>query len=83
MFERRLALPENAKKYVEMTIKKYPDKMTVFIQDKGQGFDFKQYLTMDPSRAFDNHGRGIAIANSYLDLQYFDPGNRVLVTIPF
>lgn len=83
ILEQRLAFPENTEKYVEMTVKKYPDTMTVLIEDKGQGFAFQKYLRMDPSRTFDNHGRGIAIANSYLDLQYLGTGNRVMVTIPF
>ncbi|MBI1805510.1 MAG: response regulator [Ignavibacteria bacterium] len=83
MLDRRLALPENAEKCVEVTVKKYPDKITVMVKDGGPGFDFQKYLTMDPSRAFDNHGRGIAIANSYLSLQYFGTGSQVLITIPF
>ncbi|NVM21787.1 MAG: response regulator [Desulfobacterales bacterium] len=81
--ERRLALPEHAGKDVEVRIKKYPDKMTVLIADHGPGFDFGNYLELDESRALDNHGRGIAIANTYLNLQYHGTGNEVMITIPF
>ena len=78
----RLASPENSEKYVEVTINKYQDKTTVLIKDQGDGFDFKKYLTLDETRAFDNHGRGIAIARSYLKLEYLGNGNEVLITIP-
>ena len=78
-----LDLPEHAAKYVDVFIKKYPKKMTVLIEDQGPGFDFRKYLKLDGTRLFDNHGRGIAIANSCLELEYLGSGNRVLVTIPF
>ena len=80
--ERRLALPENAEKFVEMKIKKYANGITVELEDKGAGFDFARYLRMDESRVFDNHGRGIALSGEYLDLNYVGKGNRVVVTIP-
>lgn len=32
------------------------------ITDQGEGFAWERYLEMDPSRAFDTHGRGIAMA---------------------
>ena len=79
----RLALPENSGKDVKIQIKKYPNKLAVLIEDEGSGFDYKRYLAMDESRAFHNHGRGIAMASSWLDLEYLGNGNKVLVTIPF
>ena len=81
--EERLTLPEYSKKFVEVKINRHEDKMDVFVIDQGEGFDYKKYLTMDESRAFDNHGRGIAIANSTLDLEYRGNGNQVLITIPY
>ncbi len=81
--QNRQALPENVAKFVEVHIKKHHDKMTILIEDHGQGFDFKNYLTLDEKRAFDNHGRGIAIARAYLSFKYLGNGNQVLVTIPF
>ncbi len=81
--ERRLSLPEHAEKHVTMRMKRYEDKMTVLIEDMGPGFDFSRYLGLDESRLMDNHGRGIAMARAYLDLQYLGTGNRVLVTVPF
>ena len=80
--ERRLALPQYARKYVEVRVKKSKDEMTVLITDQGPGFDFKKYLVLDESRVFDTHGRGIALANGLRDLQYLGTGNQVLITIP-
>jgi anti-sigma regulatory factor (Ser/Thr protein kinase) len=68
---------------VDVQVKRYPDKLTVLIQDTGKGFDFTKYLTLDEKRLLDNHGRGIAMARMFLDLAYQDSGNKVLVTIPF
>ncbi|MGE5462637.1 MAG: hypothetical protein ACM3PS_04745, partial [Syntrophothermus sp.] len=81
--ERRLALPEHAAKYATARITREADKLTAFIEDQGPGFDYARFLVMDESRAFDNHGRGIAMANSCLQLEYLGKGNKVLVTIPF
>lgn len=80
---RRIALPENAGKYVTLEVKRSMEKMTVLVRDEGPGFDFKTYLELDESRLMDNHGRGIAMAKVYLDIDYKGNGSSVLVTIPF
>lgn len=80
--KRRLTLPENKNKWVTMKMKKVDNELNVIIEDEGKGFDWEKYLTIDDERIFDNHGRGIAICNSYLKLQYFDRGNKVLVKLP-
>ena len=42
--------------------------MQVRIVDEGDGFDFEEYLDFSVDRAFDLHGRGIAVANKeFLD----------------
>jgi anti-sigma regulatory factor (Ser/Thr protein kinase) len=79
--DRRLALPQHQKKMVSLTFSKSAHGVTVLIEDEGPGFDYSRYVRFDESRAFDNHGRGIAIAGSLLDLQFLGRGNRVLVTI--
>lgn len=81
--ERRLQDPAHANKFVSLEFRRHPNKITVLVEDQGSGFDFGQYLSFDESRVFDNHGRGIAMTRLYLDLQYLDSGNKVLVTIPF
>jgi DNA-binding response OmpR family regulator len=80
--ERRLAMSENAQKYVEVRISRSGGKVVVQIEDQGNGFDFARYLRMDESRVFDNHGRGIALSSEFLGLEYKGRGNEVVVTIP-
>lgn len=79
--DRRLAMPENAKKSVRVTFKRLPDRINILIEDQGPGFEWQKYLKMDEVRVFDNHGRGIAITREYLDIQFFPPGNKVLITV--
>jgi DNA-binding response OmpR family regulator len=79
--ERRLSLPENASKIVKVTITNTGDMLLLTIEDQGRGFDFQRFLSMDEQRVFDNHGRGIAIANYSLSLNYEGVGNRVRVAV--
>jgi hypothetical protein len=81
--ERRVLQPENAAKFVDIHVKRNASSMTVLIEDQGRGFDFRKFLTLDEKRLLDNHGRGIAIARAYLEIEYQGSGNKVLVTIPF
>jgi sigma-B regulation protein RsbU (phosphoserine phosphatase) len=77
--ERRLALPENRDKFVEVDFERRPDEIAITISDQGRGFNWEKYLTISPERVFDSHGRGIAMANlmSFSRLEYHAPGNRV------
>jgi DNA-binding response OmpR family regulator len=79
---RRLALPENQKKYATVRMRRDGRIMRIEIEDQGPGFDFKRFMQIDESRLFDNHGRGIAIARSALNVEFLQPGNKVIVTIP-
>ena len=81
--ERRLALPENNNKSVILEFDRSEDQVTFFIQDQGSGFDWQNYLEISPDRAFDNHGRGIAMANmlSFDHLEYRGNGNQLLAVI--
>ncbi len=79
--ERRLTLPEYKNRKVKVCLKKEDTTMSMTIEDEGDGFDFQKFLQFDDSRIFDNHGRGIAIVNSYLNMQYLDKGNKVLVKL--
>lgn len=77
---RRLELEENKHKYAEVHIKTCIEGgMIVTISDQGKGFDYNKYLSIDDSRLFESHGRGIAIANTILKIQYLDRGNKVMV----
>ena len=80
--DRRIALPENAKKFVVVRLKKEERVLRVEIEDQGSGFDFLRYLKIEESRLFDNHGRGIAMAAASLPLQFVGKGNKIIVSIP-
>jgi CheY-like chemotaxis protein/anti-sigma regulatory factor (Ser/Thr protein kinase) len=81
--ERRLALPENAGKRVRIAYEKRGEESRFTIRDEGAGFDWRRFLDVDPSRAFDTHGRGIAVARrfSFDALEYHDPGNEVVARV--
>lgn len=80
--EHRLSFRENREKYVQVTFRKQPDRIVIIVEDMGYGFDFEKFLHLDDSRAFHNHGRGIALLNSVYPLKYIGRGNKVLVEIP-
>ena len=50
------------------------------ISDQGEGFDCAAYLQLDPERAFDLNGRGIAMAKqlSFSSLRYLGSGNTLI-----
>lgn len=81
--ERRERLPENADKRVEVRFERTPEAIQFTVQDQGPGFAWDGYLDFDPERAFDPHGRGIAIARamSFDRLEYLGNGNTVRVSV--
>ena len=56
---------------------------SVIITDPGPGFDWRSYLTINPERAVDSHGRGIArAAQAAFDrVSYNESGNRVVASV--
>ena len=81
--QRRLALPENAAKRAEVSFERADGQLRFTIRDQGRGFDWQTYLQIDPQRAFDTHGRGIAMANrlSFSHIEYRGCGNEVVGTV--
>jgi len=81
--EKRIKSPKNSDKWVNISFEQHDNKITISIRDQGQGFDWHNYLELDPDRAFDNHGRGIAMAKmlSFDSIEYIGVGNEVKVTI--
>ncbi|HUX90057.1 MAG TPA: response regulator [Gallionellaceae bacterium] len=81
--EQRQLSPQYSNQKVEVVMDKGPDTFTVTITDQGQGFDWKKYLDFDPARAFDLHGRGIAMSSglSFDHLEYLGKGNSVVTTV--
>lgn len=68
---------------VEVNIEISPEEVVVSIQDQGNGFDWTNYLDFSPERAFDLHGRGIAMAKllGFDSLEYLGKGNKVLTRV--
>ncbi len=81
--QRRLSLPENAGKRAEVAFERNEENIRFVIRDHGKGFDWQRYMQVDPQRAFDTHGRGIAMANrlSFSHIEYRGSGNEVVGTI--
>jgi DNA-binding response OmpR family regulator len=79
----RLTLPEHKGKTATLEFSKTDSEIRFFIKDKGDGFDWEQYMTIKPERAFDNHGRGIAMANqvSFSRIEYKGKGNEVVAVV--
>lgn len=81
--ERRSKDPRFINRVVTVSCEQKKDTLTVSIQDQGKGFDWEQYLSLSPDRAYDPHGRGIALANmnSFVALKYQGNGNSVIAVL--
>ncbi|MGD2116747.1 MAG: response regulator [Chromatiales bacterium] len=81
--EQRLQQGDYASKMARVKLIREAGQIQFLITDEGAGFDFENYLEMDPARAFDNHGRGIAVARllSFDSLEYHGNGNEVRVGV--
>jgi hypothetical protein len=77
--ERRLALPEYAARQVRVDFERTPTGVSYVVRDEGGGFDPTRFLTLEPERATDWHGRGIALARmtSFDHVEYRGCGNEV------
>ena len=77
--KKRLQLSEHKNKKVLVSFKREGLINKILIEDEGDGFEWQKYLKLDPLRAFDSHGRGIAMANlmSVDEITYKGCGNKV------
>lgn len=77
--ERRLASQELGSRRAEVKIHRSESELIFQICDQGVGFNWAGYLEMSPERAFDTHGRGIAMSRliSFDRLEYLGRGNEV------
>lgn len=75
----RLSSPPYSSRVATAQFSRQSQGLSLHITDQGNGFDWKQYLDFDPERAFDTHGRGIAMANkiSFDRIEYWGNGNQV------
>lgn len=80
----RLSSSTYKDKYATVEFARSDNEITFLITDQGDGFDWHQYLEISPERAFDSHGRGIALAHSvsFDQIEYLDNGKQVCVTVP-
>jgi len=80
---RRLSETPYADRQVRVEFERLRDRIQVTITDEGRGFDWRQYLDIDPARLNHQHGRGIAMSRliSFDDVEYHGPGNQVSVGI--
>lgn len=81
--DRRASLPENATKGLQVGFRREGGVITLRVADQGKGFDWQNYLAMNPERAFDPNGRGIALARmmSFSSVRYEGCGNIAIATI--
>ena len=80
---RRMELPEYRELEVEVSYERSEEEIRIRIQDQGGGFQWQDYASVDPTRVFDAHGRGIAMARimSFDRVEYYGNGNEVLGVI--
>lgn len=80
---RRLADPALGARRATLSFERAPEQLVIEITDEGPGFDWARFLELDPERAFDSHGRGIAMARrmAFSTLEYLGKGNRVRATV--
>lgn len=81
--ESRLGSPEFGQRTAELEFRRDAGELNFLIRDQGTGFDWQGYLEMRPERAFDTHGRGIAMSRliSFDRLEYRGCGNEVEAAI--
>ena len=80
---RREAMPENKMKKVRVFFEKNENEITVTVKDEGKGFDWTEFIEMNPARATDPNGRGIVKARifSFDNMEYKGNGNEVCCTV--
>ena len=81
--DRRAALATNIEKEVKLQFQRDMHSITLRVIDQGNGFDWQSFLEIEPERAFDPNGRGIALARllSFSTLIYEGGGNTAVATI--
>lgn len=82
--DRRSCLPENSGKRLQVSLRREAQQLNLRVADEGNGFAWENYLEMQPGRAFDPNGRGIALARmlSFSSISYEGCGNVARATIP-
>lgn len=81
--EKRCKSSKYKKRFAKISIERHKSKISFYIEDQGRGFNWEQYMTLDPKRLLDPNGRGIlcASATGFDSICYEKPGNKVRCTI--
>jgi anti-sigma regulatory factor (Ser/Thr protein kinase) len=81
--ERRLADTAYRAREARLLLARSKDAVEFVVQDEGAGFNWHPYLEMSPDRAFDTHGRGIAMSRllSFDHIEYRGSGNQVVCRV--
>ncbi len=81
--DRRAGLPENLGKRLRISFQRDAGQIMLRVADEGRGFDWHDYLEMNPQRACDPNGRGIALARmlSFSSIRYEGVGNVAVAAI--
>lgn len=81
--ERRLSQPDYGLRRARLSIKRDQAGVHFQISDEGSGFDWRSFIEMSPARAFDTHGRGIAMSRllSFDRLEYLGNGNEAVGSV--
>lgn len=81
--ELRLQLAPYSERLVTVSMERSSSACIVTIADQGDGFDWQRYVEFSPERAFDLHGRGIAMskAMSFDGVEYQGSGNSVVIKV--
>ena len=81
--DRRMVLPEYRGRRVFVRLEIQPERSTLSIRDEGSGFDWQPFMEIQPERAFDLHGRGIAMSKlmSFDEVNYSGCGNTVELVV--
>ena len=81
--QQRLQTPGLGERIAEVAVTRQDGGIYLVVTDQGEGFDWKNFLKINPSRADQMHGRGIAMANSisFDKLTYNDKGNKAVAFV--
>ena len=78
--ERRQTMDHYKTRKANAVITRKEEGIYIVVTDEGEGFVWQSYMSIDPARAGDNHGRGIAQAraSSFDKLTFNEKGNQAI-----
>lgn len=81
--DKRAKLPAFIDKKVVVYFQRTKDACIIKVIDEGEGFNWQEFMDINPARATDTHGRGIAQAKiiSFDVIRYNDKGNEVTALV--